>query len=223
MSGSGPFTTGHDHVDMRVMGHGRAPGVEHRGHADADTEMAGISGDGHQRFRRRFEQEDIDHRLVGVSDVGDRSRQGEDDVVVGHRQEIGGASLQPVARRHALALGTMPVAAGIVCYVAMTAGHARRHMPAERGGSAGLDRRHHLQLGQADMAGIRAAPCGTVVAEDVRDLESRAPSFPGHRRQASARPLRQALHGLERARHVADGPGGDMGVERGGLKPGMAQ
>ncbi len=40
---------------------------------------------------------------------------------------------------------------------------------------------------------------------------------------ASAEPPRQALHRLERAHHIADRPGGDMGVARGGLQPGMAE
>src|SRR5665213_1741251 len=31
--------TGYDHVGVRVMGHGRAPGMENRGDADAGTEM----------------------------------------------------------------------------------------------------------------------------------------------------------------------------------------
>src|SRR5262249_8061667 len=36
---------------------------------------------------------------------------------------------------------------------------AARDMPAERCGAAVLDRRHHLELAEADMAGIGLAPC----------------------------------------------------------------
>ena len=32
------------HVDVRMMGHRRAPGVEHGGHADAGAEVLGIGG-----------------------------------------------------------------------------------------------------------------------------------------------------------------------------------
>ncbi len=44
-------------------------------------------------------------------------------------------------------------------------------MAAERGRPATLNRAHHLQLLQAHVAGVGAAPGGTEVAEDVRDLE----------------------------------------------------
>jgi hypothetical protein len=47
--------------------------------------MLGIGGDGQQRLGRRLEQQVVDHRLVLVGDVGDRGRQSEDDVEVGHR------------------------------------------------------------------------------------------------------------------------------------------
>ena len=41
----GDAATRHDHVDMRVMGHGRAPGVEHGGDADAGAQVLGIRRD----------------------------------------------------------------------------------------------------------------------------------------------------------------------------------
>jgi len=36
--------------------------------------------------------------------------------------------------------------------------------------AAALDRRHHLQLVEADMAGMGLTPCRTTVAEDIRNL-----------------------------------------------------
>ena len=45
-------------------------------------------------------------------------------------------------------------------------------MPAERRRAAVLDRAHHLQLAEAHMAAVGFTPGGTVVAEDVRDLQS---------------------------------------------------
>ncbi|ASY59356.1 hypothetical protein SS05631_b52640 (plasmid) [Sinorhizobium sp. CCBAU 05631] len=49
-------------------------------------------------------------------------------------------------------------------------------MPAERLGSAGFDRRHDLELGQADMPGIGSPPRRTIGSEDVSDLQL----LPGH-------------------------------------------
>jgi hypothetical protein len=34
----------HNHMDVRVVGHSRAPAVEHRGGADASAEVLGIDG-----------------------------------------------------------------------------------------------------------------------------------------------------------------------------------
>ena len=50
---------------------------------------------------------------------------------------------------------------------------------AERRRAAALDRAHHLQLVEAHMAAVGLAPSGTVVAEDVRDLQNR----PNHDRR----------------------------------------
>ena len=42
----------HDHVHVRVMGHGRAPTVQHGGDADASAEVPGIGGDRGQGLGR---------------------------------------------------------------------------------------------------------------------------------------------------------------------------
>ena len=46
------------------------------------------------------------------------------------------------------------------------------NVPAERRRAAALDRTHHLQLLEADMATVGFTPSGTVVAEDIRDLQT---------------------------------------------------
>jgi hypothetical protein len=49
---------------------------------------------------------------------------------------------------------------------------AARNMPTERRCAAALDCTHDLQLLQADMAAVGITPSGTVVAEDIRDLQT---------------------------------------------------
>jgi hypothetical protein len=44
-------------------------------------------------------------------------------------------------------------------------------MPAERCRPAVLDRRHHLELAEADMAGVGLAPRRSMAAEDIRNLQ----------------------------------------------------
>ena len=82
-------TAGHDHVDVGMVGHGRAPGVKHGGDADARAEMFGIGGNGEHRLGARLEQEIVDHALVLVGDGGDRAGEREDEVEVADRQELG--------------------------------------------------------------------------------------------------------------------------------------
>src|SRR5580700_8109760 len=98
----------------------------------------------------------VNGRLVVERDRADRGRQGEDDVIIGDRQEFGLTLGEPLPRRRALTLRAMPVAAGIVGDAFVRAVLAALDMAAERRGPAGLDRRHHLQLGEAHVAGVRA-------------------------------------------------------------------
>jgi hypothetical protein len=65
----------------------------------------------------------------------------------------------------------MPVAAGIVRDAQVGALLAAFDMAAQRRRSAALDRRHHLELAEAHMAGMRRTPSRPAMAEDVRHLD----------------------------------------------------
>src|ERR1700674_3515678 len=67
----------------------------------------------------------------------------------------------------------MPVATGVIGDLRMAAlvVLAARDMAAERCRAAALDRRHHLELAEADMAGIGLAPRRSMAAEDIRSLQ----------------------------------------------------
>jgi hypothetical protein len=88
--------------------------VEHGGEPDAGAEVLGVGRDGDQGLGGGFEQQVIDDRLVVIGDVGDRSRQGEDNMEIGHGQQFNLAVGQPLLGSGGLALRAMPVAAGIV-------------------------------------------------------------------------------------------------------------
>jgi len=154
------------------MGHGRAPAVQYRSDADAGAEVLRVSRDGEHRLRRGLEQQIVDHGLVLVGDVANRRRQCEDDVEVGNREQFGLARRHPLACRRALALRAVPVAAAVVGDRGVGAVLAARNVSAEGRRTAVLDGAHHLELEQADVAAVGKTPRGTVVAEDVRDLQS---------------------------------------------------
>ena len=198
------------------MGQCRAPGVEHGEKTDAGAEVFGIGRDGGHGLGRSLEQDAVDRGLILVGDVGDFGRQREHDVEVRHRQEFFLAFCQPLARRRSLTLRTVPVSARVVgdLGVAALLVLAARDMTAERCRAAVLDRRHHLELLEADMAGIGLAPCRSMVAENIRDLQYRA----RHAWCVLGRWLvfftLQRRETIERAHDFPDGVGGNVCVDR---------
>ena len=156
-----------------MVGERRAPGVQHGSDADASAEVLGIGRDGDQRLGRGLEQNVVDHRLVLVSDVSDCRRQREDHMEVGHRQELGLALGEPLLGGGALTLRAVPVAAAVVGNGRVATVLAAHDMPAEDRRAAALDRRHHLQLLEAHMAGVGLTPRRAIAAEDIRDLQRR--------------------------------------------------
>ena len=152
------------------MRHRRAPSVEHRGNANPGAKPLGIGGDRQGGFGRRGEQQTIDRGFVVVGDVGDRTRQCVDEVEVADREQFGLTLGEPLLGGGALTLGAMPVGAAVVGNDSLGAVLAARDMAAERHRAAALDGRHHLQLVEADVPGVGAAPRRPVVAEDIRNL-----------------------------------------------------
>ncbi len=96
---------------MRMVRERRAPGVEHGGEADACSEMLRVGGDGDEGLGGGPEQEVIDGGLVVERDRADRRRQGEDDVVIGNRQQLRLAVFEPLPRGGRLTLRAVAVAA----------------------------------------------------------------------------------------------------------------
>jgi hypothetical protein len=135
--------------------------------------MLGIGCDCRQRLGGCPEQEVVDGRLVLERDRADRRRQGEDDVIVGNRQELRLAIFEPSPRRGRLALRAVTIPAGVVGDPFVRAVLAALDVTAERGCAAGVDRRHDLQLGEAQLTGVGLSPRRPVGAKDVGDLKAR--------------------------------------------------
>src|SRR2546430_2856703 len=101
-------------------------------------------------------------------DRGVGSRQREPRVEVGHWQQLRRALGEPLLCRRALAFWAVPVAAGVVGDGGIGAVLAARDMPVEGCGTAALDRPHHPQMVEADMAGVGLTPGRAPVAENIR-------------------------------------------------------
>src|ERR1019366_1702563 len=114
----------------------------------------------------------------------------------------------------------MPVAAAVVGDLRVRTVLTAHDMAAESDRAAALDRRHHLQLAEADVACISFTPSGPVVAEDIRDLQN----WTGHQRRASSGRLVLLVDEMiERAFDVADRIGGDLRVACRGVELGMSE
>jgi len=112
-----------------------------------------------------------------------------------------------------LTLRAMAIAAGVVGDQRVRAVLAARNMAAKGRRAAALDRRHDLELVEAHMAGVGLPPRRAVVAEDIRNLQSRAAHVS---RASGGRPhlLEVDRDTLERAHHLLDRLGGDPRIER---------
>jgi hypothetical protein len=85
--------------------------VQHGGEANASPQVFWVGRNGDQRLGGGPEQQVVDDGFVLERDWRDRRRQGENDVIVGDRQQIVSLGFQPLSRRRALALRAMTVPA----------------------------------------------------------------------------------------------------------------
>ena len=88
--------------------------MEHGGDTDTSAEMFGVGRDCENGLARGLEQQIVDHRFILIGEVSDWCREREDDVEVGHRQELGLALGKPLLCRCGLAFVAMPIAARVI-------------------------------------------------------------------------------------------------------------
>ena len=103
-----------------------------------------------------------------------------------------------------------------------------RNMPAERRCAAALDGTHHLQLPEAHMTTIGVTPAKSVIAENVRDLQSKTGHGPALLRRRSLLAALLALAArlaqvVERTDDVRDHAGGDPRIARRRLQLRMSE
>src|ERR1017187_1974908 len=108
--------------------------------------MFGVGSDLQQSRGAGAEQEIVSHLLVLESQRGDLVRQGEDDMYVGDWKQFFAAFGQPLVARVGLALGTVPVAAGVERDGLMAASGTAIQVATERGRAAKLDGVQYAQM-----------------------------------------------------------------------------
>ena len=147
--------------------------MEDRDDADAGAQVLGIGRDRERGFGRCLHQQVVDHGLVLIGDAAELGRQRVNHMKILDRQQFGLALGEPPARGSSLTLWAVPVATTVIGDDGVSARLvlATCNMAAERRRAAALDRRHHLQLVEAHVSAVGLTPSGSVVAENIRDLQ----------------------------------------------------
>jgi hypothetical protein len=132
------------------MAHQRLPpGMQHRRHAHLPIETLGVRAEGAQGRPDGLEQQVVDLFGMDLDPTVQVVRQGEDQMVVGHRQHRRALALAPVLGGPALAARAMAVAAGVVKERALPAAVALQGEAAQGRRTAIQDMSAHLPLAGA--------------------------------------------------------------------------
>lgn len=101
--------------------------------------MLWVGGDRDQRLGRGLEQDAVDRGLVVVGNVSDQRRQREDNVIVGHGQQLSLSIGEPFSGCRTLALRAVAIAARVVGNACVGTRLAAFDMPAESRRAAALN------------------------------------------------------------------------------------
>ena len=135
---------------------------------DLCAQVSGVLGQLDEGLGGGLEQEVVDDSLVSQSDGVEVFWQGEDDVEIGHWQQVCFLSLQPSFFVQPLALGAMPVPAGVVGDPDVTAGVTGLHVTAQ--GRRGLDGAHRPEVSDGHLLAV-GLPIGLPKGpEDIGDF-----------------------------------------------------
>ena len=158
---------------MQMLSEILAPGVEHHRDPDLASEPLAISTEGLQGLRGRLKQEVIDHLGVSLGERVDLVGEGEDQMEIGHRQELCTACLDPALLGQRLAFWAVAIAAGVITGDLPPTAITGLQMAPEGRRTAVLDGLHHAALWRAEP--MRTAMGLAVFAEDVRELQPPRP------------------------------------------------
>jgi len=163
-------------VNVRMIHKILSPGMQNTNDAYFCAEMFRVMGEFHQRLGNGAEKKIVHdlpvHRYQGIQFRGNC----EDHMKILNGQKVLTASLDPLFLGQGLAFGTMPVPAGVIRYLQMSAVVALVLMTAQGSGSAELDGVHDPQMIAGQPMGFSI--CRSVLTENVRRLNAVRCSHP---------------------------------------------
>ena len=155
-------------MDVDVIAEILPPCMQHQGDADLAADPLWITAERQQRLRRRLEQQVIQAARIALDQRVQDMRQGEDQMVMGRRQDFGAARLDPAFLGQSLAFRAMPIPTGMEPHHHGITVIARLKVATHGRRSALLDRLHRLALPRMQTC---LCPIGWSVApEDIGNL-----------------------------------------------------
>ena len=143
-----------------------APGMEYEDEAHlAAQSVPWVVAEFGQGLGYRLEEHGVDLLLVALGDGVDIMRQGEHCVEVSHWNELLNPRFEPPCLGHSLALGTVPVAAGVVERTFITAPVTTFDMSPLELGTAADDGGYDSSMSKGSRVG-----CQIVTAMDSEDI-----------------------------------------------------
>ena len=150
-------TAGYDEVDMGMHRQLLSPGMQYPEETDLSSQPLPISAKGQQRFGGNIKEKAVDQLLIEEAHGEDGVGQGEYHMIIRHRKEIVESLFHPLSPSASLALGAVPVPAGIIGQLDVSAVVTAVHMITQIAAAAALDGTHDglLFRGQRMRGAIR--------------------------------------------------------------------
>ena len=137
-------------MHVRVTDEGLSPGVQDAQHADLRTEVPRVRRDLAERRGARLEEPRVQARTIPIGQRQERMRQREDDVHIGHIEQLTLACVEPALPSLRLALRAVSVPTRVIGDGLMPAGVTPIEVAPERGRATARDGAEHRSLLHAE-------------------------------------------------------------------------
>jgi hypothetical protein len=133
-------------MHVRMADQGLPPRVEDAQHADRCAEVARVGRDVTERRRTRLKEPRVEACAIPIGQGQQSVWEREDDVHIGHVEQVSLARVKPTLPRLRLALWAVPISARVIGDGLMSAGATPIEMPAERGRATARERPEYGSL-----------------------------------------------------------------------------
>jgi hypothetical protein len=150
---------------------GLAPGLQDAKKADLGASVLGITGNRLQRLGHGLKEQTIHQTRMLQGEGTELGGKGKDDMTVGHLQELTRASRKPGRLSAPLALGAVPIAAGVVADCLVATAIALGCVAPQAGGAARRDGLEDPPLRRRGYGAIAGQIVRPILADHLGDFK----------------------------------------------------